>query len=349
MRRPAPEFLTSVNALRAIAALFIVFGHSVDQVEGYHWEWVAILGERGVQVFFVISGFSLEWSQSHRPNPSVLDFTVRRCLRVIPTYWLATLVLAALFLRNGLELSWTGNLLPSLLLIPHESLQQPGLVYPILIPGWTLFYEAFFYLVFGLSLLLGDRWRRAGATAVLLGLVLVGQHTNPEGPVLQTYTSWMLAEFAAGIWIAHLVRRFGLPPRSAAVALALGIAAFIVGNQDESAALEVLGLTLTVTGVLATEGWRPWRWGAVAWLGAAAYSIYIWHGLAMGSLLKRLVHPLAEWASLGLLSQALLLWITSTLVAALVFVFVDRPMVGWLTRAWKRRAGSALTGRSAAT
>lgn len=344
MSRPAPSFFTSINALRAIAALFIVFGHSVDQVEGYDWEWVALLGERGVQIFFVISGFSIEWAQASRPGGSVVDFTVRRFLRVVPTYWLATVVLALLFLRNGQTLTLWGNFVPSMLLIPHESLQQPGAVYPILMPGWTLFYEVFFYLLFGLGLALGERWRRTVVTGALLGLVLLGQWLEPQGPVLATYTSWMLAEFVVGIWLAHLVRRFGLPPVWMSLALLAGLGVFMVGNHHRNGALEVAGLALTMTGVLATEGFGPWRWKAVAWLGGAAYSLYVWHGLAMGSLLKRIVLPLSEAWSFGLMPQALLLWVLSSLAAGLVYLLVDRPMIAALGALWRRRARPARAG-----
>lgn len=337
MHRPVPEFFTSVQALRAFAALFIVFGHSVDQVEAFSWEWVITLGERGVQIFFVISGFSIEWAQAHKPNSSIVDFTVRRCIRVMPTYWLATLVLALLMLRNGHELSLTGNLLPSLLMIPHESLQQPGSIYPILIPGWTLFYESFFYLLFGLSMLAGERWRRVGLTTAIVGLVVLGQWLKPGSPVLATWTSWMMAEFVIGVWLAWALQRFGLPPRWMVVGIALGLLAFLQGNDEKQPWLELLGLSLFMVGILASEGFRGWTLPGVAWFGAAAYSLYIWHGLAMGSLLKRVVVPLTETYQLDLVWQALILWITSTIVAGAVYMMADRPMVAWLTARWKRR------------
>ena len=341
MRRDVPSFFSSVAALRAFAALFIVFGHSVDQVEGYAWQWVATLGERGVQIFFVISGFSVEWSQAGRPNASILDFTVRRCIRVVPTYWLATLVLALLFLRNGEALSWTGNLLPSLLMIPHASLQQPDRIYPLLIPGWTLCYESLFYLLFGLGMLAGERWRRAITTIATLGIVGLGQWLQPTGPVLATWTSWMMVEFMIGLWLAWALRRYGLPPRWMVAGMALGILAFLQGNETKSPLLELLGLALFMTGMLASEGFRGWTLPGVAWVGAAAYSLYIWHSLAMGSLLKRVVAPLAEAFGLGLVPQALLLWVTSTVVAGAIFVLVDRPMVQWLTFRWARRGAPA--------
>lgn len=337
MTRPAPDFFHSIQTLRALAALFIVFGHSVDQVEAHAWEWVATLGERGVQIFFVISGFSIEWSKAGRPEQTAFDFTVRRCIRVIPTYWLATLALAVLMWRNGRTFSWTHDVLPSLLMIPHEALDQPGAIYPLLVPGWTLFFESFFYLLFAAGLWLADRWRRPFLTAVLIGLVLLGQLVQPTSPIGITYTSWMLAEFLIGIWLAYAVRRWGLPPAWMGLGIVLGLATFFVGSHVRSAWLEVLGFGLVMTGVLATEGVRAWRWKLLGWIGGAAYSIYIWHSLAMGSLLKRVVEPLTQAWSLGLPAQALLLWITSTLVAALIFAFVDRPMVRWLTQRWKRR------------
>ena len=345
MLRPAPDFFQSVQALRALAALFIVFGHAGlavmnDDVRG--WEWVALLGERGVQVFFVMSGFSIEWAQSRKAAHSIVDFTVRRFLRVMPTYWLATLALTLLFIRNGQTLSLWGNVIPSFLLVPHWSLQEPGSIYPLLVPGWTLFFEAFFYLLFALSLLLGERWRRKAVTAVLLGLVLLGSVAQPEQAIPRTYTHWMLAEFVIGIWLARGIRRWGLPPVWAVIGVPLGFGSMFVGHAFQQPVLELLGMFLWMAGMLASEGLKAWGWPALSWMGAGAFSIYIWHGLVLGSLFKRVVTPLGDLLSLGGMPRVLMLWALCVASTLVIFVLLDLPVMKWLSRQWAQRAGARI-------
>ncbi len=68
--------------------------------------------------------------------------------------------------------------------------------------GWTLDFEIFFYLIFAASLLLGDGRKSIPALTTVMGLlVLSGLLAHPADPVLSTYTSPLLIEFLAGVWL----------------------------------------------------------------------------------------------------------------------------------------------------
>ncbi|TGT35352.1 acyltransferase, partial [Mesorhizobium sp. M4B.F.Ca.ET.169.01.1.1] len=109
----------------------------------------------GVQVFFVISGFIMWVTTAGRPaNP--WRFMSRRITRIVPFYWIVTLLTAAGILLKpqffyGHFLS-VANFAVSLFFLP---VLQDDALHPIVIQGWTLCYEMMFYLVFTLVLFLG--------------------------------------------------------------------------------------------------------------------------------------------------------------------------------------------------
>src|SRR6476661_6843983 len=80
--------LTSIQAMRFIASMAVVMHHSL--------EWFSIpiyLGAAGVDIFFVISGVVIGYST--RPNSPPWPFLIKRLVRVMPIYWVATLAFAA--------------------------------------------------------------------------------------------------------------------------------------------------------------------------------------------------------------------------------------------------------------
>jgi len=94
------------------------------------------------------------------------------------------------------------HLLLSLLFIPHHD--PYGSLFPVLIPGWTLTYEMYFYGLFGLGLASPRRWRGMAICGALLALVGAGALFGPfDFAAATTYTSPLLLEFAAGIVLAR--------------------------------------------------------------------------------------------------------------------------------------------------
>jgi exopolysaccharide production protein ExoZ len=271
--------LLSIQYLRAAAALAVVLFHALQWRSG-GFE----VGRAGVDVFFVISGVIMWWVTADRPiRPGA--FLWRRLTRVAPLYWLATLGVAAwalvspTFLPEVL-LGWR-HLALSLAFIPH--FDPRGRPFPLLPPGWTLTYEAAFYLVFAGALLVPKRGRALAITAVLLGVVAAGFLLSDPAYILGANP--MLLEFAVGVWLGRLYETRRLPGRAWGFVLAAaGVAAYAI---------------LEVTGFI-NELWRPLLWGfpaalivggalsleangsmirssALKTLGDASYAIYLVH------------------------------------------------------------------------
>ena len=79
--------IVTVQALRAVAALAVVIRHA-----GFYG--VSFLAA-GVDLFFVISGFIMVvscWPEFGKPC-AARRFAVRRIVRIVPLYWLATLLM----------------------------------------------------------------------------------------------------------------------------------------------------------------------------------------------------------------------------------------------------------------
>ncbi|RYG23519.1 MAG: acyltransferase, partial [Burkholderiales bacterium] len=140
--------LYSVQYLRAAAALLVVVAHAFSYQMGLGNPLVVEAGEVGVTLFFAISGFIMV----HVTGPgsfSAGDFLVRRIVRIVPLYWLFTALAASLAvlapaLFKTTVFTWP-HFIQSLLFIAHEAPNRGG-TSPLLSLGWTLNYEAFFYV-----------------------------------------------------------------------------------------------------------------------------------------------------------------------------------------------------------
>jgi len=208
--------IVSIQALRLVAALLAAWPHAclfshllarhlgapVPDLPG------AALGKSGVDVFFVISGFVMVHSSQRlygRPGARRL-FVLRRIVRVVPMYWLATLALLAWSLRTHAP-PWDGaTIASSLAFMPYPSLGNHGAVIPFLVPGWTLNYEMLFYLVFALCLARSGVLTVARVAGVLLVAVVLGMVAALPLP-LSAWANPITLEFVAGMAIALAYRR----------------------------------------------------------------------------------------------------------------------------------------------
>jgi len=141
--------LYELDALRGLAAMAVVFFHffyRYDQIYGHHdliSSW-AYLGQFGVQLFFIISGYVIFWTLSR--SSRAMDFIVSRFSRLYPVFWAALLLtfsIVSIFGLPGLEVETDSAILNTLMF--HEYLRVPHVdgVY------WTLTVElTFYFLVF---------------------------------------------------------------------------------------------------------------------------------------------------------------------------------------------------------
>lgn len=147
--------IVSLQCLRAVAALMVFaahFSYSLTSYDRFYYD--GYLFSIGVDIFFIISGFVMFMLMDGIGvgAKNALDFLVRRVARIAPVYWLATAIVLVLFYMTrvdmGTRLAEAGSvsriIRGFLFLDPH----------PIVVVGWTLVYEIFFYFICAICILI---------------------------------------------------------------------------------------------------------------------------------------------------------------------------------------------------
>jgi exopolysaccharide production protein ExoZ len=244
------------------------------------------LGPFGVKIFFVISGFIM-WFTTAVVDTSPMLFWRRRLVRIVPLYWLSLSFLVAIAISAPQYLKSTeirpDNVVKSLLFVPHYHAVQEQLIAPILIPGWSLNYEMFFYFIFGIALLIKSAALRATVVGGLLwSLTLLGLSLHPEGAAAATYTSPDLLLFFDGIILAMVYRTHNIDNVILGLILiCIGVLSSSIGVPGDFGLFQnFIGLSpaLIVAGTLALEpAIRRAPNVVLHTIGNASYSIYLSH------------------------------------------------------------------------
>ena len=328
--------LYGIQYLRAVAALGVVLFHAAERT-GMHFS----IGAAGVDVFFVISGFIM-WVIASDREPSPVTFLRDRVERIAPLYWIATGVMvvgALVHLFPNLRLTgW--SVLSSFAFIPSRS-PSTGDVWPVLVQGWTLNYEMFFYVLFAGTLVLPAKRRFAAMAALLLALVATGWALNPESPAFKTWTDPLLLEFLIGMGIGKAWLKGAIPPPMVGLVLtAVAVAGFaFVGTTGIGFTSFILGplAAVLVVAVLAFEKQTKVRQlPLTSYLGDSSYSIYLWHTMAISvvakaALVLSLPAPLAFAVAV----------VSGVMIGAAAHEMLEKPIATFLKDRRGRRRGMA--------
>ena len=323
--------VVSIQQLRGLAAMLVVFEHSNAAAAWLFAPFSTLkFGIAGVDIFFVISGFIM-YVAARRERPG--EFLVKRLIRVVPLYWIATFLLVAMRLPHFGEPDLTlAGIIKSLLFVPYRVDPTHWQVYPVVVPGWSLNIEMFFYALFAIGLTLGrPAWFSAVAIVVA---VTVGGLVKPFDAITFTYTRSIMLEFVVGLGLAWAYEN-GRLARWMAAALPLGLLAILCSDviPVNDALTRSLGGIGVVAGALAFEAHGMRLKARLATIvGDASYSIYLFHGLVLMALRKIMAHvPLHGWTQY--LVFMAVTYVTVVAVGYAVFRLVEKPLTGVLRRA----------------
>ena len=216
-----PNRLDSIQALRGVAAMLVLFFHVAEfqrqfltagsaeyELTRGFWD----RGGNGVDLFFVISGFIMVYVTRNVASgfTTARQFLWSRITRIYPLWWVCAGIMAGYFWISygipaapdrvsGPNEAW-GYALKSFILFPQAS---P----PILGVGWTLIHEMFFYLIFAASLLTARRWLvwvlLIWAALTLIAPLIWGG-IDSHGAIYKIVANPMSLEFIAGALTAML-------------------------------------------------------------------------------------------------------------------------------------------------
>ncbi|WP_159980403.1 MULTISPECIES: acyltransferase [unclassified Novosphingobium] len=336
--------LDAVQGLRAVAAWFVVIAHGAAWAGSYGSlglpaQSYDLLGSLGVLMFFTVSGFIMVYISRGTfgmPGASV-SFLQKRLIRIVPLYWLMTMLALAVILRNA-EPVGTVQVMQSLLFIPY--IVHGHLIRPLLGVGWTLNFEMFFYVLFAVSLLVR---RGLMLLCCTLGVLLltdqilnpIWRYHDPE-TLAQEWTDPLLLPFLLGIGLAVLHKSYpSLQNRRPFLVLAAGCVVMLILQQalvpDHSAsvwwriAVLALGAVLASSAILASSHVKVPRWLILA--GDSSYSLYLVHPLLFG-VVKRIG---GEALARELPIAAVLFYVLLSTAAGLALhVCLERPLTRWL-------------------
>ncbi len=145
-----------LDAIRGFAALYVLCNHSLPKatiIAGRGWYFFRYAHEV-VILFFILSGFVIQYSFATASDKSFKSYFLKRFLRIyIPLIliFIANYFMWALNAIRFIPLNWKtlpGNLL--MLQNLSDLWQQPMLVTPFMnnVPLWTLSFEWWFYMLF---------------------------------------------------------------------------------------------------------------------------------------------------------------------------------------------------------
>lgn len=188
-------YFPNLNGLRFIAA-FLVLVHHIEQLKstyGIANRWnsgvIQILGEQGVSLFFVLSGFLITYllleEEKQKGTIRLKDFYVRRILRIWPLYFfigflaLAVLPQIPMFIMPGYELDFVYRNLETkiilfLFFLPNLMPYLGGII-PYASQTWSIGTEEQFYLLWPLLIKNIKKHRIALMVIIILGYIITAR------------------------------------------------------------------------------------------------------------------------------------------------------------------------------
>ena len=325
-----PARLYQLDALRGIAALMVVIYHyfyHYDNQYGHSFDipsWVD-LGQTGVHLFFIISGFVIFWTLRRAKRP--VDFVFSRFSRLYPAFWAALLT----------TFTFTSLMGPDDRVVPWSSFAanltmfQEFLGYPH-VDGvyWTLSIELAFYILAFTALLSG---LFVFVDYICLLWLAISYFQALSGADFGIFEQVLLLKynllFVTGISFYRIWSKEARRLPTVCVALSVMLAYFRFPIEIAAAiSIWIAAFSLVIAGRLQ---WLNQK--ILIWLGSVSYSLYLIHqniGYGLINLGYQLeLHPAVS---------IFLALLVSFGMAQSITKFVERPML-YKLRAWYSRKG----------
>ena len=326
-----------ITGLRAIAALMVVAVHT-RAFDGFGpvGEIASDNGKYGVQIFFVISGYTI--AATYLKAGQFKPYFVRRLMRIAPLYYVAVLLFFTLIVTGAMVqpyfMQLYGSQPDAWNLISHLtflSAWDARVANSLIGVEWTIPVEIFWYAV--LPFLLPWRLTPRGFATVFFALLVLSGITRAVGELwLPKHAAHFMpttygAYFFLGAWCYHMRAKLLTDDGfNSARWLAAGYVIFVLAlltKTGMSAALMAVATALIIVSYRVRPGTaQVLRSRPFVLVGSVSYSIYLWHLLIVYLCVRYLdgtYAELPELARFALVSGA-------TLVLSIIsYLLIERP------------------------
>jgi peptidoglycan/LPS O-acetylase OafA/YrhL len=328
--------LPNLDGIRATACLMVLLSHMPWPV---HFE---TLGETGVGLFFVLSGFLMGYLHAETPwnYQSVCRYSIARFARIAPIYWLVISVCVAIsYYDPGSDFI--------LKILGETAVARHYLFGGNVSIFWSIPLEIQFYvffLLFWFAVATRSKQPVVLPLVILLCAGLLLTHNLWPGLMLPNKLHFFLAGAIAGLvprssWEKVVDRRYLVYLQAAALALVL-LPIWLYDSKPEFYKATELGIALAVAIYLLAipSGWTTALFAAplMRRIGQASFSIY-------------LIHMLVFQYGAGLLGLSMdhygALWPVLAVFGVVLPMFVSRLVEIPLQRVTRRALVGLLVGR----
>jgi peptidoglycan/LPS O-acetylase OafA/YrhL len=290
--------LLKLEAIRGAAALYVVLHHTIRDasVLGYDLSFLFRFGQEAVILFFILSGFVIEYSFKRGSDKTFTTYFVKRLLRIyIP---LVLVYLANYFIlyvqQSGVDVPW-GQVVLNILMLQDLAWIKPNVIVAPLFgnsPLWSLSYEWWFYTLYFPIVHYFPR----NSSKLVFAMGLLSALTYVVYPNFINRELMYLVIWWSGVVIARLyadergvqlVRLLPVLVVLAIISIVLGLYAHMTyagKGVGISPVLEVRHFTFSILALLFALGWKKINWfmfetllGVFTRLAPVSFGIYISH------------------------------------------------------------------------
>jgi len=346
---PNQKNLQLIQVLRGVACILVTLMHiTVTFSDTYQLSFLGNIfkfGGSGVDIFFVLSGFVITYSnrQYITKASTIGTFLKKRMIRIFPIYWiiisffLLFQLLLPSFYRTHFQLN-PANIANTYLLLPnHEMINGVS---------WSLTNELFFYALFTLAILIPQKKYSLLLLVlyfiVLLLLPFASINVANKNDFIGLLIFPMNIEFLLGIAVVLLVDKF--PQRWITTVLLTGTGFFILSAVFNNNGLFYLnngynrvlmfGLPafLIILTLVKYESAITIKVNKLfLQLGDASYSIYLFHLPIVVAFFKIMAKlPVTNYLVLTFLSCILLFAVC--FIGIVSYSKIERPLIKWINR-----------------
>lgn len=197
---PETKKLYFIQYLRGLCAFVVFAMHTQPWLSNIYGINIGRLlfkyGGYGVHIFFIISGFIMVYTYKKKSSENTFkeaySFIIRRIIRIVPLYIFLTILFIILFRDFSYFTQWSklAKVIKCILFIPYND-------YPVVLVGWSLNYEMFFYILFSISIVFGRY--RIFCLMFLYLLLLISQNFHFQNSYLKMVSDPLNNFFFIGV------------------------------------------------------------------------------------------------------------------------------------------------------